>query len=278
VGPTIPLSKEWLERHWHLLFCGKWSQKEHNNILELRTGVATLRHLSRTSQAWGHRIMIFTYSLVCLGALQKRRSSVKDILHLCRIGAIIQMVCRIRGYYRWVSLELNLADGPSRGLPIGAAEETVKLHVSRGVPQQLQRLLHQRQAHQGTAAGSAHVAFGMLAARGGAVGDQCSPSPRSTRSKGTSAPPPLAKKGARAWGEAQRDRLHYTNRLVIHAVDDATNLVYQKAVREFLVDVKRNQLDFDTFEARGQALADYISDMCYVRQLGFGRANVLLNG
>ena len=88
----------------------------------------------------------------------------------------------------------------------------------------------------------------------------------------------MVKKGARAWEEAQRDKLLYTNRLVIHAVDDATNLAYQKAVREFLVDVKRNELDFGTFEARDQALADYISDMCYVRQLGFGRANMLFNG
>ena len=74
--------------------------------------------------------------------------------------------------------------------------------------------------------------------------------------------PPLAKKGARAWEEASHDRLLYTHRLVIHAVDDVTHRAYQKAVREFLVGVKRHQLDFTSYEARDQALADYISDMC----------------
>ena len=156
-GPTIPLDASWLNRKWHVLFAGRWSHHEHNNVLELRTVVATLRHLSRTSQAWGHRILIFTDSLVSLGALQKGRSSAKDLLHLCRIGAITQMVCRIRGYYRWVPSELNLADGPSRGLGIGAAEETVKVHKARGVPQRLQQLLRQRHDRGQGAAGPSHL-------------------------------------------------------------------------------------------------------------------------
>ena len=153
----MPLRSDWLKHHWHVLFCGKWGHQEHNNILELRTVVATLRHLSRTSQAWGHRILIFTDSLVSLGALQKGRSSAKDVLHLCRVAGIIQMVCRIRGYYRWVPSELNLADGPSRGLPIGAAEETVKLRVARGAPQRLQHLLRQRREQGQAAAGSSYL-------------------------------------------------------------------------------------------------------------------------
>ena len=88
--------------------------------------------------------MLFTDSLVALGVLQKGRSSANDLLRLCRVVSIVQMVCRIRGYCRWVPSELNLADGPSRGLPIGAAEEMVKLRVARGVPQRLQQLYRQR--------------------------------------------------------------------------------------------------------------------------------------
>ena len=98
------------------------------------------------------------------------------------------------------------------------------------------------------------------------------------KAKRKPAPPPLSKKGVLAWDEAAHDRLLYTNRLVIRAVDDSTNRAYQRAVREFLVDVKRHQLDFTTYEARDIALADYLSDMCYVRQVGFGRANMLFNG
>ena len=72
--------------------------------------------------------------------------------------------------------------------------------------------------------------------------------------------------------------LKYNNRLVIHAVDDNANAQYERAVKEFLVDVKRNRIPFDTFEARDQALADFIADMCYVREVSYGRANMLFNG
>ena len=150
---------------WHVLFAGRWSQHEHNNVLELRTVVSVLRHLSRTSQSWGHRVMIFTDSMVSLGALQKGRSSAKDILHLCRVGAIIQMVSQIRGYFRWVPSEHNLADGPSRGLGIGAAEETIRQHVRRAVPKRLERLLRERRYRGG--AGLWHGLIGTLRCRSG---------------------------------------------------------------------------------------------------------------
>ena len=150
-GPAMPLLGHWLEKKWRLLFQGQWSNLEHNNVLELRTVVAVLRHLSRTSQSWGHRVLFFADSLVSLGVLRKGRSSAKDLLHLARVGGIIQMVCRIRGYFRWVPSEINLADGPSRGLGIGAADDTVAVHVGRGVPRDLLRRLQERdrQARRG---------------------------------------------------------------------------------------------------------------------------------
>ena len=101
------------------------------------------------------------------------------------------------------------------------------------------------------------------------------------RKKGTDTigvPPPLAKRGALAWEEAQSGRLHHNVRLVVHAVDDSTNKVYEKAVRTFLVDVKRHQLAFSTYEQRDLALAEYLSDMCYVKKESFGKASALFNG
>ena len=143
-GPALPLLGHWLEKKWHILFQGRWSHAEHNNVLELRTVVMVLRHLSRTSQSWNRRVLFFTDSLVSLGVMKKGRSSAKDLLHLARVGGIIQMVCRIRGYFRWVPSELNLADGPSRGQGIGAADDTVAGHVGRGVPRELLQRLQDR--------------------------------------------------------------------------------------------------------------------------------------
>ena len=45
-----------------------------------------------------------------------------------------------------------------------------------------------------------------------------------------------------------------------------------------MVDVKRHGIDFTSYEARDQALADYISELCYVREASSGRANMLFNG
>ena len=49
-------------------------------------------------------------------------------------------------------------------------------------------------------------------------------------------------------------------------------------MRAFLFDVKRRGLPFAPYEQSGAALAGYISDMCYVMHLPFGRASALFNG
>ena len=70
--------------------------KEHNNLLEARGILAVLRHLSRTTGAWSRRVLIFTDSMVSLGAFSKGRSSATTRLNICRQAAAIQVVCRIK--------------------------------------------------------------------------------------------------------------------------------------------------------------------------------------
>ena len=90
---------------------------------------------------WNKRVLIFTDSLVTLGALSKGRSSARQLLRVCRQAAAVQLGCRIRLYLRWVPSERNLADGPSRGGPIGVDAETAVAHRFRGLPKRLHRLL-----------------------------------------------------------------------------------------------------------------------------------------
>ena len=120
---------------------GTWSREEHNNVLEARGVVNVLRHLSRASTVWNKRVLIFTDSLVTLGALSKGRSSARQLLRVCRQAAAVQLGCRIRIYLRWVPSERNLADGPSRGGPIGVDAETAVAHRFRGLPKRLHRQL-----------------------------------------------------------------------------------------------------------------------------------------
>ena len=77
------------------------------------------RHLSRSSRAWEQRYLVFTDSLVCLGARGKGRSSSPPLLRLCRRLAAIRVACGIRIALRWVPSGWNVADGPSRGCAVG---------------------------------------------------------------------------------------------------------------------------------------------------------------
>ena len=94
---------------------------------------------------------------------------------------------------------------------------------------------------------------------------------------------PLEKKGARAWEMVHEKpasgRVHDgVNRLHIHAVDDGTNLAYVKEVRKFLNSIKAEQVPFFTLEQRDRAMADYMSDLCYIYQTGISRGTLLLCG
>ena len=62
--------------------------------------------------------------LVTIGTLVKGRSSAQGLLRLARSAGVVQMVLRIRPYFRWVRSEHNLADGPSRGERVGIATDT----------------------------------------------------------------------------------------------------------------------------------------------------------
>ena len=99
-------------------------------------------HLSRTSKAWRKRVLLFTDSMVTMGALMKGRSSARALLRQCRVSAVIQMMCRIRLYLRWVPSEKNYADGPSRAGPVGVDEDTEKAHTARGLPRRMRRWFH----------------------------------------------------------------------------------------------------------------------------------------
>ena len=68
---------------------------------------------------------------VPLGALAKGRSSSPALLRLCRQAAAISLGFGMRLYLRYVPSEWNIADGPSRGLGVGAAEETQHAHADR---------------------------------------------------------------------------------------------------------------------------------------------------
>ena len=83
---------------------------------------------------------------------------------------------------------------------------------------------------------------------------------------------PLLKKGAKAWENAKHRNGHDfpdgINRLLVHAVDDSTNLVYQKAVRRLLGEVRRHGLPFSNYIERDATMARHLEQLCYVDEKG----------
>jgi hypothetical protein len=129
-----PLASSWTrEERWATTFMGTWETQEHINVQEARTVVSLMRHLARTSQAWGSRVLVLTDSMVTLGCLSKGRSSASPLLRLCRMTAAITLSLRIRLLLRYIPSEMNPADGPSRGMKVGAAPETIAAHADRKI-------------------------------------------------------------------------------------------------------------------------------------------------
>ena len=110
---------------------GKWKDQEHITIQELRTVVALARHLVRSRAAWGSRVLVLIDSMAALGVVAKGRSSSPPLLRLARQLAAISLIFDVYFLTRYIPSEFNPADGPSRGLPVGAAPETVLSHSQR---------------------------------------------------------------------------------------------------------------------------------------------------
>ena len=108
-----------------------WARSEHINVLEARTIVNYARHLARSSKSQQKKYLIFTDSMVSLGALSKGRSSAPPLLALCRRLLVIRAIYGIRIYLRHVPSPLNCADGPTRNEPVGPARETVVKYSAR---------------------------------------------------------------------------------------------------------------------------------------------------
>ena len=95
------------------------------------SSVYYVRHLAHSTSWWSSLVLILVDSMVALGALAKGRSSSPPLLRFCRQGAAVMMAMDIRPMLRYIPSGVNPADGPSRGLPVGAAPETVLAHADR---------------------------------------------------------------------------------------------------------------------------------------------------
>ena len=90
-----------------------------------------MRHLARSKDCWGRRVLILIDSMAALGVVSKGRSSCSALLRLSRQICAVALAFSIYPVVRYIPSEVNPADGPSRGVGVGAADETRKAHADR---------------------------------------------------------------------------------------------------------------------------------------------------
>ena len=111
---------------WRVAHVHRWQKREHNNVTEARTVVMAASRFGRRSSARGRRWLVWTDSMVTLGAFRKGRSSSRPLNRQCRRIAALLWAHDAELVLRYVPSAENWADGPSRGLAWACvAPETV---------------------------------------------------------------------------------------------------------------------------------------------------------
>lgn len=95
--------------------------------------------------------------------------------------------------------------------------------------------------------------------------------------------PPLARKGLLAWANAHSlpassRTSARANRLHVHAVGDGTNVTYIREVKALLDQARKERMAFATNGDRDRALADNLSDLCYLHQSGYNKGSNVFSG
>ena len=128
-----PLAGQWIDPEgWQVVLTSTWKFYEHNNVTELRTLLWGIRRLAATRRHWGKKALLISDSAVSIGCLAKGRSSSWPLLRQCRCAAALLLGLGMRALVRYVHTSVNLADGPSRGFPLGVAPKS-KAEVPRSL-------------------------------------------------------------------------------------------------------------------------------------------------
>ena len=111
-----PLKAEWGDpSRYSIWMRGKWRNKEHCNVLEARTAVSAVKHLTRSQSGWMKRHLALSDSQATIGAFCKGRSSARSFVSLCRRLAAMKFATGVSCYWRYIETWRNASDGPSRG-------------------------------------------------------------------------------------------------------------------------------------------------------------------
>ena len=116
LNPAFPeVPEEMLrEDRWHQLWNLQYHYKEPIHVLELRSILGAVKHVSRDCQFHGSRCLILNDNMGVVLAVSKGRCSNYSMLRLLRRIAAVTLATNIRICVRWIPSERNAADKGSR--------------------------------------------------------------------------------------------------------------------------------------------------------------------
>ena len=124
--PSFGYDTEFLSKYG--LPCKKMNPS--SGLVTAGTGASRglLSHASRSTKLWKSGILVFSDSRVSVGVLARGRSSAAGALYLVRQEAAVLLVSSTKLALRREASGYNVAEVPSRGLPMGAVEATKSEH------------------------------------------------------------------------------------------------------------------------------------------------------
>lgn len=117
--PVPELDPSFMNGDWRRVESRAWSRQEPIVILEGRALVWTVQHLVRSGKNHGKRHLIISDSMSNVLSLSKGRGGTSSSNRICRQIGSLSLACGLQLHFRWCASEINAADGPSRGKPIG---------------------------------------------------------------------------------------------------------------------------------------------------------------
>jgi hypothetical protein len=123
--------------HWSVAHMSRLRFSEFITRSEGRGLLVSIKHLLRSSQNFGTRALFLVDNMsLCLGVTRGRSSSA-SLIKNCRQVAALALASGCRFHVRWIPSELNIADGPSRGIPrpLGCHQSTTSLPHKDTSPQ-----------------------------------------------------------------------------------------------------------------------------------------------
>ena len=111
--PEVPKSLLHPE-DWGRAWSAPFTFKEPVHLLEGRSILATVKHVSRDARIHGSHVLILNDNMGVVLATQKGRCSNFALLRIIRRTLAYSLACGIRVHVRWVASEQNVADEDSR--------------------------------------------------------------------------------------------------------------------------------------------------------------------